>query len=160
VNNLRAAAAAAVSEPGSANETVVVVVGGGGATSSTKVIIISSLMGSIRDNGSGSHYGYRAAKAAANMIGKTLSVDLKADQIAVGMIHPGFVATGFGGTGSSGTGGNGDGNGTSSLERREGQMEVGVSGTGVLQAIDEVTLEKTGCLFHGGYGKGVRTINW
>jgi NAD(P)-dependent dehydrogenase (short-subunit alcohol dehydrogenase family) len=113
-----------------------------------KVIIISSLMGSIQDNESGSHYGYRAAKAAANMIGRTLAVDLKSDNIAVGMIHPGFVATGFGGTGEA------------SLERRDGQKEVDVSAKGVLQAIDEVSLEKTGCFLHGGYGEGVSTINW
>jgi NAD(P)-dependent dehydrogenase (short-subunit alcohol dehydrogenase family) len=125
----------------------------------SKVIIISSLMGSIQDNNSGSHYGYRAAKAAANMIGKTLAMDLQTDQIAVGMIHPGFVATGFGGTG----GGSGDGSsstGSSSLERREGQRGVDVSAKGVLQAIDEVTLEKTGCFLHGGYGEGVSPINW
>jgi NAD(P)-dependent dehydrogenase (short-subunit alcohol dehydrogenase family) len=134
LSNLRAAAA--VSEAGN-NETL-----------STKVIIISSLMGSIQDNESGSHYGYRAAKAAANLIGRTLAVDLQSDKIAVGMIHPGFVATGFGGTGEA------------SLERREGQREVDVSAKGVLQAIDEVTLEKTGCFLHGGYGDGVSTINW
>lgn len=50
-----------------------------------KVIIISSAMGSIADNGSGGHYGYRAAKAGINMVGKSLSVDLKDKNIAVGM---------------------------------------------------------------------------
>ena len=33
------------------------------------------------------------SKAAVNMAGKTLSVDLKKKGIAVGILHPGFVAT-------------------------------------------------------------------
>jgi NAD(P)-dependent dehydrogenase (short-subunit alcohol dehydrogenase family) len=153
LRNLRAAAAAAAAAAVSAVSTASAEPGNN-ETLATKVIIISSLMGSIQDNESGSHYGYRAAKAAANMIGKSLATDLQSDQIAVGLIHPGFVATGFGGTGSS------DGNGNASLERREGQREVDVSVTGVLQAIEEVTMKKTGCFLHGGYGEGVSTINW
>jgi hypothetical protein len=82
------------------------------------------------------------------MIGKILAMDSQSDKIAVGMIHPGFVATGFGGTGDA------------SLERREGQRDVDVSTKGILQAVDEVTLEKTGCFLHGGYGEGVSPINW
>jgi NAD(P)-dependent dehydrogenase (short-subunit alcohol dehydrogenase family) len=101
-------------------------------------------MGSIQDNTSGSHYGYRTAKAAANMIGKSLAMDLQSDKIAVGMIHPGFVATGFDG---------GDGS-------REGQRGVDVSVKGVLQAVDQVTLENTGCFLDGGYGEGVRPLIW
>ena len=50
-----------------------------------KVVIISSAMGSIAENGSGGHYGYRAAKAAVNMIGKCLSHDLKDKNIAVSL---------------------------------------------------------------------------
>jgi NAD(P)-dependent dehydrogenase (short-subunit alcohol dehydrogenase family) len=99
----------------------------------------------------------RAAKAAANMIGKSLATDLQSNKIAVGMIHPGFVSTGFGGTGGDSSSSS---TGSSSLERREGQMDVDVSAKGVLQAVDEVTLEKTGCFLHGGYGEGVKPINW
>ena len=51
----------------------------------SKLIIISSAMGSIAESGSGGHYGYRTAKAGANMIGKSLSVDLKPKNVAVGM---------------------------------------------------------------------------
>ncbi|PNW72261.1 hypothetical protein CHLRE_16g675450v5 [Chlamydomonas reinhardtii] len=58
-----------------------------------KVCIVTSRMGSIEDNGSGGDYGYRMSKAAVNMAGKTLSVDLKKKGIAVGILHPGFVAT-------------------------------------------------------------------
>jgi len=51
----------------------------------SKVIIISSAMGSIAENGSGGHYGYRTAKAAVNMVGMTLAQDLKGKKIAVSM---------------------------------------------------------------------------
>lgn len=59
----------------------------------SKVVLISSLMGSIADNGSGGMYGYRMSKAALNMAGKTLAIDLKPAGIAVGLFHPGLVAT-------------------------------------------------------------------
>ena len=49
-----------------------------------KTIIISSVMGSIHENTSGGHYAYRASKAAVNMVAKSLSVDLKEKNIAVG----------------------------------------------------------------------------
>jgi tubulin alpha len=110
-----------------------------------KVIIISSLMGSITDNTSGKHYGYRAAKAAVNQIGKSLSVDLRDDKIAVGLVHPGFVYSGFGGEGQP---------------RREGQRDVDVSVRGVLQAVDDITLDSTGCFLHGNYGEGVKALQW
>ena len=57
----------------------------GETTTTTKVMIISSVMGSIKDNTSGGHYAYRASKAAINMVGKSLAVDLKDSNIAVGM---------------------------------------------------------------------------
>jgi NAD(P)-dependent dehydrogenase (short-subunit alcohol dehydrogenase family) len=50
-----------------------------------KLIIISSAMGSTQANGSGGHYGYRTAKAGVNMIGKSLSIDLKEHNVAVGL---------------------------------------------------------------------------
>jgi len=109
-----------------------------------KVIIISSLMGSISDTGGG-HYAYRTAKAAVNMVGKNMALDLKDDKVAVGLIHPGFVYTGFGGEGA---------------ERRPGQRDVDVSVKGVLEAIDQVTLDTTGCFLHGNYGQGVKPLNW
>ena len=48
----------------------------------SKVFIITSRMGSIDDNTSGSSYGYRMSKAAVNMAGKSLSVDLQEAGIA------------------------------------------------------------------------------
>lgn len=109
-----------------------------------KVIIISSAMGSIADNTSGGHYGYRAAKAAINMIGTSLAVDLKDDGIAVGLVHPGFVLTGFDG----------------GRERRPGQRDADESATGVLQAVDQISMETTGNFLHGNYGEGVLPMQW
>lgn len=54
-------------------------------------------MGSVADNGSGSHYAYRASKASMNMIVKSNAVDLKNDQIICLAIHPGWVKTDMGG---------------------------------------------------------------
>ena len=59
----------------------------------SKVILMTSRMGSIADNDSGSHYGYRMSKAALNMAGKSLSIDLKDRDIYVGIVHPGWVQT-------------------------------------------------------------------
>lgn len=59
----------------------------------SKVVLITSVMGSIEDNTSGGMYGYRMSKAALNVAGKNLSIDLKPAGIAVGLYHPGLVAT-------------------------------------------------------------------
>ncbi|MCP4808180.1 MAG: SDR family oxidoreductase [Proteobacteria bacterium] len=59
----------------------------------SKVAIVTSRMGSIADNTSGGHYGYRMSKAAANMGGKSLANDLGPRGVAVVMLHPGFVKT-------------------------------------------------------------------
>ncbi len=55
--------------------------------------ILTSRMGSIGDNDSGSYYGYRLSKAAANAVGKSLANDLKAQGISVLLLHPGYVKT-------------------------------------------------------------------
>jgi NAD(P)-dependent dehydrogenase (short-subunit alcohol dehydrogenase family) len=59
----------------------------------SKVAIVSSRVGSIEDNSSGGHYGYRASKTAVNQIGMNLKHDLAPRGIAVGLLHPGLVAT-------------------------------------------------------------------
>jgi NAD(P)-dependent dehydrogenase (short-subunit alcohol dehydrogenase family) len=59
----------------------------------SKVVLITSRMGSIDDNSSGGMYGYRMSKAALNMAGKSLAIDLKPLGITVGIFHPGLVAT-------------------------------------------------------------------
>jgi tubulin alpha len=117
-----------------------------------KVIIISSAIGSIEENGSGGHYGYRTSKAGVNMIGKSLAMDLKDDNICVGLIHPGYVLTGFDNAKR--------GQAKPSEERNPGQRDVGPSATGVLQAIDKVTMETTGSFWHGNYGEGVKQLPW
>ena len=54
---------------------------------------ITSRSGSIADNTSGNFYAYRSSKAALNMIGKSMAMDLKEKSVLVAMLHPGMVAT-------------------------------------------------------------------
>jgi NAD(P)-dependent dehydrogenase (short-subunit alcohol dehydrogenase family) len=93
-----------------------------------KVAMITSRMGSIDDNGSGGHYGYRMSKAALNMAGKSLSVDLKPAGVAVTVLHPGMVKTDMVGS--------------------HGQVEPLDAARGLLARIDELTLENTGSFWH------------
>lgn len=69
----------------------------GNLRNGSKVVLITSRMGSIDDNGSGGMYGYRMSKAALNMAGKSLAIDLKPAGIALGIFHPGLVATALSG---------------------------------------------------------------
>jgi len=59
----------------------------------SKVAIVTSRVGSISDNGSGNHYGYRASKTAVNQIGMNLMHELLPAGIAIVLLHPGLVAT-------------------------------------------------------------------
>jgi NAD(P)-dependent dehydrogenase (short-subunit alcohol dehydrogenase family) len=65
-----------------------------------KVVTLSSKMGSLDDNTSGGSYIYRTSKVAANMVMKSLAIDLKAYGIAVAVLHPGWVQTEMGGPGA------------------------------------------------------------
>jgi NAD(P)-dependent dehydrogenase (short-subunit alcohol dehydrogenase family) len=68
------------------------------ACSKLKLIVtITSQMGSIDDNGSGGSYLYRSSKAAANMVVKSLAVDLKEKRITTVAFNPGWVKTDMGG---------------------------------------------------------------
>jgi len=61
-----------------------------------KIILVSSESGSItlrHESEGGGNYGHHASKAAENMVGKLLSLDLKDKGIAVGLVHPGFMKT-------------------------------------------------------------------
>jgi len=58
---------------------------------------VSSLMGSIAENTSGNWYGYRASKAALNMVMKGLSLDLKEQGVTAIALSPGWVRTDMGG---------------------------------------------------------------
>lgn len=94
-----------------------------------KVALITSRMGSIDDNSSGGAYGYRMSKAALNMAGKSLAIDLKGRGVAVAILHPGMVKTDM-------VGGHG------------GQVEPPDAAEGLLARVDELTLETSGGFWH------------
>jgi NAD(P)-dependent dehydrogenase (short-subunit alcohol dehydrogenase family) len=55
-----------------------------------KLILVSSESGSItlrHEKEGGGNYGHHASKAASNMVGKLLSLDLKERGIAVAIVH-------------------------------------------------------------------------
>ncbi|MEJ2129308.1 MAG: SDR family oxidoreductase [Woeseiaceae bacterium] len=93
----------------------------------SKVAIVTSRVGSIEDNSSGGNYGYRASKAAVNMVGTNLMHELRPREIAVALLHPGLVATDM-------TGGTG--------------IEPSDSARGLIQRIDELSLETSGGFWH------------
>jgi len=62
----------------------------------TKVVLVSSESGSItlRDpSEGGGNYGHHASKAALNMVGRLLSLDLADKGVVVSVVHPGFMRT-------------------------------------------------------------------
>jgi len=68
------------------------------ARSDLKLIVtITSQMGSVADNSSGGSYLYRSSKAAANIVVKSLAVDLKEKGIIAVAFNPGWVKTDMGG---------------------------------------------------------------
>jgi NAD(P)-dependent dehydrogenase (short-subunit alcohol dehydrogenase family) len=95
--------------------------------SGSRVFIITSRMGSIDDNDSGGAYGYRMSKAAVNMAGKSLSIDLKEGGIAVFLLHPGWVSTDM--TGKTG-------------------IPVVQSASGLVERMDALDLGQTGTFWH------------
>jgi len=62
------------------------------------IVTITSKMGSMDDNTSGGSYLYRSSKAAANMVVKSLAVDLKEQGITSVAFNPGWVKTDMGGS--------------------------------------------------------------
>jgi NAD(P)-dependent dehydrogenase (short-subunit alcohol dehydrogenase family) len=94
-----------------------------------KVALVTSRMGSIDDNSSGGAYGYRMSKAALNMAGKSLSVDLKPRGVAVVILHPGMVKTDM-------VGGHG------------GQVEPEDAAKKLCDRIAGLTLDSTGAFYH------------
>jgi NAD(P)-dependent dehydrogenase (short-subunit alcohol dehydrogenase family) len=93
-----------------------------------KVAIVTSRMGSIDDNTSGGYYGYRMSKAAVNMAGRSLAVDLKDRGVAVAILHPGFVRT--------------------DMTDHQGNIGPDESAAGLISRIDELTLETSGGFWH------------
>jgi NAD(P)-dependent dehydrogenase (short-subunit alcohol dehydrogenase family) len=100
----------------------------GQLAANAKVALVTSRMGSIADNGSGAYYGYRMSKAALNMAGKSLALDLQPQGVAVVILHPGMVATDM-------IGGRGD-------------VTAEVAADGLAARIDEVTLDTSGRFVH------------
>ncbi|KNZ33757.1 MAG: short-chain dehydrogenase [Methylibium sp. NZG] len=93
-----------------------------------KLALISSRMGSMGDNTSGGYYGYRMSKAALNAAGVSLAHDLRPRGVAVVILHPGAVRTDM-------TGGH-------------GLLGAEESVRGLLERIDELSLETTGRFVH------------
>lgn len=89
---------------------------------------ITSRVGSIADNSSGGRYGYRASKAALNIVSKTLALDLKKDKIGCLLLHPGYVAT--------------------DMTNHKGTVSPERSAAGMAKIIENATLEDSGRFFH------------
>jgi len=100
----------------------------GNLVEGSKVGLVTSRMGSIADNDSGGSYAYRMSKAALNAAGKSLSIDLKPQGIAVGILHPGWVRTDMTGHG--------------------GLIDTDESVDGLLKRMDELNLENSGTFWH------------
>jgi len=94
----------------------------------SKVAIVTSRMGSIADNDSGGHYGYRMSKTAVNMAGVSLAQDLAGRRIAVGLLHPGYVRTDM--TGNT------------------GHVDTDESAAGLIRRIDDLSMDTTGSFYH------------
>ena len=94
----------------------------------SKIIMITSRMGSLKDNGSGSYYGYRMSKTALNSAAVSLARDLESRQIMVALLHPGFVQTG--------------------MVNFAGDISTEQAAEGLLDRIDELSLENSGSFWH------------
>ena len=95
----------------------------GGTNNVAKLAVISSQMGSSTRAGISAPI-YRASKAAATNLARSLSMELAADNIAVGAWHPGWVQTDMGGTNAD--------------------IDTTVSATGLVQRIDLLSMDNSG----------------
>lgn len=94
----------------------------------SKVALLTSRMGSIEDNTSGGYYGYRMSKAALNMAGSNLAIDLKPRGVLVLLLHPGYVRTGMTGF--------------------QGELEPSESAAKLIRIIQSKSLSDTGTFWH------------
>jgi NAD(P)-dependent dehydrogenase (short-subunit alcohol dehydrogenase family) len=88
------------------------------------IATLSSKMGSVADNTSGGSYLYRSSKAAANMVTKSIALDLAPRGISAVVFHPGWVQTDMGGPNA--------------------KVAVKQSVSGIRQAIAKLTLADSG----------------
>lgn len=93
--------------------------------SKKKLIYITSKMGSIDDNSGGGSYVYRSTKAALNAVVKSLSIDLKSEEMIVALLHPGWVQTDMGGP--------------------NGLIDKNTSVSGMIKVIDGLERSESGC---------------
>ena len=93
-----------------------------------KVAHITSRMGSIEDNTSGSHYGYRMSKAALNMAAKSMALDLASRGISVCVLHPGYVRT--------------------DMMGHAGYIDTDEAAAGLIERVDALNLETNGGFWH------------
>ena len=94
----------------------------------SRVGIVTSRMGSIADNTSGGSYGYRMSKAAVNIAGASLAVDLRDRGIAVALLHPGYVRT--------------------DMTSGQGLIDATEAADGMIRVLDGLTLEESGAFWH------------
>jgi len=94
----------------------------------SKVGLVTSRMGSIADNDSGGSYAYRMSKSALNAAGKSLSIDLKPQGIAVAILHPGWVRT--------------------DMTSHGGLINTDESVDGLLKRMDALELSNSGTFWH------------
>lgn len=92
------------------------------------IATITSLMGSIAENSSGNFYAYRASKAAANMVMKTLALDLGPRGVTAIALSPGWVRTDMGGA--------------------EAPLSPAEAVSGMRAVLDKVSLNDSGKFFH------------
>ncbi|XP_058818196.1 C-signal isoform X2 [Topomyia yanbarensis] len=62
------------------------------------IVNMSSILGSIEANSDGGLYAYRTSKSALNAATKSMSIDLKPNNIMAVVLHPGWVRTDMGGS--------------------------------------------------------------
>ena len=93
-----------------------------------KIVTISSKMGSMADNTSGGAYIYRSSKAAVNAVMKSLSMDLRDQNLIVVVLNPGWVRTEMGGPGAT--------------------IDAFKSVAGMRDVIDNLSIEDSGRFLH------------
>lgn len=127
---------------------------GGLLKQGAKIIIVSSESGSIalrHESEGGGNYGHHGSKAASNMMGKLLSLDLQDKEIVVCNVHPGFMRTEMTkGVGFDKFWDEGGGKlicpslSRSSLNRVSSAIHPDVAAKSLLEFVDTVDMSKTG----------------